>query len=361
MPAPGFAIAGRPIGPDHPPYVIAELSANHLGRYDRAIAIIDAAADAGADAVKLQTYRAETMTLPGDGPGFRIEGGLWDGRTLHDLYLEAATPWEWHAPLFAHARARGLHVFSSPFDTEAVALLERLDAPALKIASFELVDLALVAAAAQTGRPLIMSTGMAALDDAAEALACARAHGARAVALLHCVSGYPTPPDQANLGMLATLRARFGVTVGLSDHSPGHLVAALAVGLGASIVEKHLTLARADGGPDGAFSMEPAEFAELVRGCRTAWAATRPQAGRSAAEAPSMVFRRSLYAVEDIPAGAPLTVANVRAIRPGLGLQPRHLPALLASRASRFIPRGTPLAWEHVVGAEAPEPVEVPA
>jgi len=348
-------IAGRRIGDAHPPWVIAELSANHLGSFERACAIVDAAADAGCDAVKLQTYTADSITLDHDGPGFRIEGGLWDGRSLHELYAEAATPWAWHAALFARARARGLAAFSSPFDAAAVDLLASLDAPAYKIASFELVDHDLVARCAATGRPLVLSTGMSAPEEVDEALAAARAAGAREIVLLHCVSGYPTPVEEANLAAIPALARRHGVVVGLSDHSPGWLVPALAVALGARVIEKHLTLARADGGPDAAFSLEPAEFAELCRQVRTAWEAARDRGpARSPSERGNRVFRRSLYAVADIAAGEPLTRANVRSIRPGFGLPPRELPAVLGRRARVAIRRGTPLAWALVdAGTEA--------
>lgn len=339
-------VIGRPIGADHSPFVIAELSANHLGRLDRAHAIIDAAADAGCDAVKLQTFTPSAMTLASPRADFHIADGPWQGRSLWDLYDEAHTPWDWHAELFAHGAARGMVVFSTPFDEEAVERLDRLGAPAFKIASFELVDLELIAAAARTRKPMILSTGMASDAEIVEAVDTARRHGAAGIALLHCVSGYPTPIEQTNLRRLDAI-ARFDTVVGISDHSPGAIVPIAAVARGAALIEKHLTLARADGGPDAGFSLEPAEMAEVVRGAKLAWSALGDgSARRPAAEAGSRKFRRSLYAIDDIAAGAPLTRGNVRAIRPGFGLAPRELPVVLGKRARVSIARGTALAWE---------------
>lgn len=346
---------GRDVGDGLPPLIIAELSANHLRDYDRAVAIIDAAADAGCDAIKLQTYTPAGMTLQLDAGDFHIDQGPWQGRSLWDLYDEAHTPWEWHKPLFAHARARGLIAFSTPFDEAAIDLLVALDAPAYKIASFELVDLELIERCAATGRPLIMSTGMASEREVAEAVATADAAGAVGIALLHCISGYPTPPEQTNLRRLDALRELAAqhvscpLVMGISDHSPGAVVPIAAVARGACVVEKHLTLRRSDGGPDAAFSLEPAEMAEVVRGCRAAWAALGDGApARAAAESGSAAFRRSLYAVEDIGPGEPFTRANVRSIRPGHGLPPRELRGLIGRRARGAIRRGTPLAWELV-------------
>lgn len=343
---PAITIAGRDIGAEHPPFVIAELSANHLGSLERALAIVDAAADAGCDALKLQTFTPESMTLDAARADFHIADGPWQGRSLWDLYGEAMTPWAWHAPLFAHGAARGLVVFSTPFDEHAVEQLDRLGAPAFKIASFELVDLELIACAAATGKPLIMSTGMASDAEIEEAIDTAHRHGAGGVALLHCVSGYPTPIEQTNLRRLDAV-ARHGAVVGISDHSPGAIVPIAAVARGASLIEKHLTLRRADGGPDAGFSLEPAEMAEVVRGARQAFAALGDgSATRPAAEAGSRKFRRSLYAVADIAAGQELTRANVRAIRPGYGLAPREMPRVIGKHARAAIARGTPLAWE---------------
>lgn len=344
-----FAIAGREIGPGHPPYVIAELSGNHNGDIDRAFALIDAAATAGADAVKLQSYTPDTITIDHDGPGFVIAGGPWHGRKLYDLYGEAQTPWDWHPALFARARAAGLHCFSSPFDPTAVAMLEKLDAPAYKIASFEIVDLPLIRRVARTGRPMIISTGMANLDEIGEAVSAARDAGAVGVALLHCVSGYPTPANEANLARIALLRSRHDCVIGLSDHTLSHEVAIAAVALGATIVEKHVTLARADGGPDSGFSLEPQELAALCRGVRTAFEAQgRSDYGRAASEQGNVMFRRSLYAVADIRAGDVLDETNVRSIRPGHGLPPKHLPEVLGRRAKRDLARGTPLSWDAI-------------
>jgi pseudaminic acid synthase len=337
---------GRPVGAGQPPFVIAELSANHLGSLPRALAIIDAAADAGCDAVKLQTFTPAAMTLESSTGDFHIADGPWQGRSLWDLYDEAHTPWDWHPQLFARGAERGMVVFSSPFDEHAVEQLDRLGAPAFKIASFELIDLDLIACAARTGKPLIMSTGMASDAEIAEAIETARASGAGGIALLHCVSGYPTPIEQTNLRRLDEI-ARHGVVVGISDHSPGAIVPIAAVARGASIVEKHLTLARADGGPDAGFSLEPAEMAEVVRGARLAWSALGDgSAKRPEVEAGSRKFRRSLYATSDIAPGEQLTRGNVRSIRPGFGLPPRELPAVLGKHARIAIARGTPLAWE---------------
>ena len=344
-----FAIAGRPIGPDQPPYVIAEMSGNHNGDIGRALALIEAAAEAGADAVKLQTYTADTITIDHDGPGFVIEGGLWHGRRLYELYQEAHTPWDWHPRLFEHAAKVGITAFSSPFDPTAVAFLDSLGAPAFKVASFELVDTPLIGCMARTGKPLIMSTGLATPDDIADAVAAARAGGAEDLVLLHCTSGYPTPASQMHLRTLGDLAARHGTLVGLSDHSLGTAVSVAAVALGACVIEKHFTLARADGGPDSAFSLEPDELARLVKDCRDAWAALGGVRYEEVeAERSSREHRRSLYVVADVHAGAALTEANVRSIRPGHGLAPKHLPEILGRRAARDLKRGEPLAWNMV-------------
>lgn len=342
-----FNFAGRRVGAGERPYVIAELSANHNGSLERAMAIMEAAAVAGVDAVKLQTYTADTMTIDIDAPGFRIDGGLWNGRTLYDLYKEAHMPWEWHAPLFAMGRKLGITVFSTPFDESAVDFLETLDAPAYKIASFELLDLPLIRCVARTGKPMIMSTGMASLDEIGEAIATARTADARDIALLHCVSEYPTPASEANLQMIKLLSDKFNVVIGLSDHTLDIGVAVAAVVSGAALIEKHFTLSRADGGPDAAFSAEPEEMAALVRNVAFAADACRKVGfQRSTSEEGNRAFRRSLYIVADTPAGAILTPQNIRAIRPGFGLLPKFYDAVIGKRLTRAAKRGTPLSWD---------------
>ena len=342
-----ITIAGRRIGSDQPPYVIAEMSGNHNGDLDRALRLIEEAKRAGADAVKLQTYTADTMTIDCDGPEFSIRGGLWDGRTLYDLYQEAMTPWDWQPTLFAKGRELGITVFSTPFDESAVDFLEGLDAPAYKIASFEIVDIPLIEKAAATGKPLIISTGMANETEIAAAVDTAAHAGCTEIALLHCVSGYPTPADEANLATLVDMEKHFGAaTVGLSDHTLGTAVPVAAIALGATIIEKHFTLQRADGGPDAALSLEADELMQLCRDCRTAWEAIGTiNYRRTASEEPNAQFRRSLYAVRDIDAGEALTSDNVRSIRPGFGLPPRHLPEILGRRAKKPIRRGAALDW----------------
>lgn len=344
-----FKIDGRAIGPDHSPYIIAELSGNHNGNLDRALALVDAAAQTGADAVKLQTYTADTITLDVDRPEFRVSGGLWDGRHLHQLYQEASTPWEWHEALFARAREHGLHVFSSPFDHTAVEFLETLDAPAHKIASFELVDTPLITKAASTGKPLIMSTGVANYGEIEDACRAAREGGADGFALLHCISAYPAAPDTMRLQTIPALAAAFGVPIGLSDHTLGSAVAVAAVALGACIIEKHITLSRCDGGPDADFSLEPAEFKQLVTDCRIAHAAMgEPQYDRKGVGGTNAQFRRSLYVVADVSKGDVLTVDNIRSVRPGNGLAPKYLNNVLGLKASRDLTRGEPLSWSMV-------------
>lgn len=342
-------IAGREIGAGCAPYVVAELSGNHQGSLDRALALLAEAAACGADAVKLQTFTADTITIPHDGPGFVLTEGLWAGRTLHDLYAEAHTPYEWHAPLFARGRELGVAVFSSPFDETAVDLLESLEAPAYKIASFEAIDLPLIARAARTRKPLIISTGMASVTEIAEAAAVARAHGAGGLILLHCVSSYPARYEDANLAAIPHLAAAFDCVAGLSDHTPGTAASVAAVALGAGFIEKHFCMSRAEGGVDAAFSLEPAELRALVQDCRNAAAAIgRPGFVRSEAERGNAQFRRSLYAVAPIAAGELFTPANVRSIRPGFGLPPKHINAVIGQRAARDIAYGEPLAWEMV-------------
>ena len=344
-----FHIADRAIGPDHSPYIIAELSGNHNGDLGRALALVDAAATTGADAVKLQTYTADTITIASDRPEFRISGGLWDGRTLHDLYQEASTPWDWHEALFARARSHGLHVFSSPFDPSAVEFLETLDPPAYKIASFELVDTPLIRKVASTGKPLIMSTGIANYAEIEDALRAAREGGAECVSLLHCVSAYPARPEDMRLRTIEALATAFGVQVGLSDHTLGSAVAVASIARGATIIEKHMTLARADGGPDADFSLEPHEFKQLVDDCRMAHGALgAPVYDRKGVGGANAQFRRSLYVVADVAAGEVLTEAHVRSIRPGLGLAPKHLPDVLGRPAARALGKGEPFDWSMI-------------
>lgn len=344
-----ISIAGRKIGPDQPPYVIAEMSGNHNGDINRAFALLEAAKAAGADAVKLQTYTADTMTIDHDGPGFIVKGGLWDEQQLYDLYKVAGTPWEWHEELFNKAAALDLTIFSTPFDPTAVDFLESLNAPAYKIASFELVDLPLIAKVASTGKPMIMSTGMATQEEIAEAVSAARAAGNEHIILLHCVSSYPTPPEQANIRTITDLAERYGTLAGLSDHTMGVTVPTVAVALGAVVIEKHFTLRRADGGVDSAFSLEAEELAEMCRNVRVAWQSLgQVHYGPTPAEVSNLTYRRSIYAVQDIPAGTPLTEENVRSIRPAFGLPPKHLSAVIGRKAKQSIPFGTPLSWDLV-------------
>jgi N-acetylneuraminate synthase len=344
---PEIEIAGRRIGAAHPPFVICELSGNHNGSLERALAMIDAAAATGCDAVKIQSYTADTITLDVDRPEFRIEGGLWDGRTLHDLYQEAQTPFAWHGALFERARQRGVILFSSPFDETAVDLLAGLGAPAYKIASFEAVDLPLIRYAARQGKPLIISTGMANLAEIEAARTAALEAGAAGVVLLHCVSSYPADLADANVRTVADMATRFESPIGLSDHTHGAAASIAAIAMGACVIEKHFTLARADGGPDAAFSLEPAEFTGLVRDCRDAWTALgRAHYDLLGSERANRQFRRSLYVTADVRAGQPLTRANVRSVRPGNGLPPAHLDEVLGRPAARDLARGEPLAWD---------------
>jgi pseudaminic acid synthase len=344
---PVVKIAGRQIGRDCEPYVICELSGNHNGSLERALTLLEAAAATDADAVKIQSYTPDTITIDHDGPGFRIEGGLWDGRTLYDLYGEAQTPFEWHEPLFRRARELGVTLFSTPYDESAVDLLEELGAPAYKIASFEAIDLPLIARVASKRKPMIVSTGMANLDEIGEAVRTARGNGCNEIVLLHCVSSYPAPDEQSNVRTVPDLAERFGVVSGLSDHTFGSAVAVASVALGGCVVEKHFTLRRADGGPDAAFSLEPEEFSTLVEDCKRAWRALgRATYDLQGCERGSIAFRRSIYVVRDIAAGEELTGENVRSIRPGYGLPPKHLPDVLGRRAARDLKRGDPLDWD---------------
>ncbi|MEZ8109535.1 pseudaminic acid synthase [Vibrio splendidus] len=341
-------IANREIGKGHKPYIIAEMSGNHNGDITRAIELIKAAKDAGADAVKLQTYTADTITINHDSEEFMIRGGLWDGAKLYDLYEQAHTPWDWHKTLFDEAEKLGITIFSSPFDHTAVDFLESLNAPAYKIASFELIDLPLIRKVAATGKPMIMSTGNANLAEIEEAAAAAKAAGATDIVLLHCTSGYPTPASQANISTMAVMRDAFGVEVGLSDHTMDIGVSVAAVALGACVIEKHFTLARADGGPDSAFSLEKEELKSLVTNCNMAFESIgKPNFISTEVELQTKVHRRSLYVVKDIKKGEVFTEEHVRSIRPGNGILPKYLDDVLGSHAKEDISFGTPLSFEH--------------
>lgn len=350
MSAPSIEIAGRKIGAGQPTYVIAEMSANHLNDLDRAHAIVRAAAEAGADCLKLQTYTPDGITLNSTEPPFVIGPGTpWTGRGLWELYDEAHMTWDWQGELAQAAKDLGMHCFSSPFDDSAVDFLETLDVPAYKIASFELVDTGLIAKAASTGKPLIMSTGMATNDEIETAILAARAAGATEIALTKCTSSYPAPPEHLNLRAIGGLAERFEVPVGLSDHTPGHDAVVSAVTLGACIIEKHLTLARADGGADAMFSMEPDEFRAMVDAVRTTEVALgSTEVGITDAEQASRAFRRSLFIVADVDEGEAFHADNLRSIRPADGLPPKHLNEILGRRAKRKLRRGTPLTWDDI-------------
>ncbi|NJJ58725.1 pseudaminic acid synthase [Pseudomonas grimontii] len=344
MQNPSISIAGRKIGADEPPYVIAELSANHNGKFETALKIIEEAKKAGADAVKLQTYTADTITLNCGSKDFKISGGLWDGRTLYELYQEAHMPWEWHAPLFEYARKLGITIFSSPFDTTAVDLLEGLNTPAYKIASFEAIDLPLIKYVASTGKPMIISTGMADAEEIAEAIEAAREGGCKELAILHCVSGYPAPAHDYNLRTIPDMMQRHGLVTGLSDHTLDNTTAITSVALGASIIEKHFTLDRSGGGPDDSFSLEPAELVALCRDSKTAWAALgKVDYGRKSSEQGNVQFRRSLYFVSAINKGDVIQAGMIRSVRPGFGLAPKHIDSVIGKRASFDIKANTPV------------------
>lgn len=346
---PNIDIAGRRIGTDCSPYVIAELSANHNGRLETALRIIEEAKKAGADAVKLQTYKPDTITLPSDSEDFKIHGGLWDGRTLYDLYEEAHMPWEWHKPLFEHSRLLDITIFSSPFDTTAIDLLEDLNAPAYKIASFEAIDLPLIKYAASTGKPMIISTGMADAEEIQEAVDAARSGGCKELALLHCVSGYPAPAEDYNLHTITDMMTRFGLVTGLSDHTLDNTTAIASVALGASIIEKHFTLDRQGGGPDDSFSLEPQDLRNLCLGAKTAWQALgKVDYGRKSSEQANVKFRRSLYFVKDLNPGDVITANDIRSVRPGYGLAPKHLDAVIGKKVTRLIRAATPVDWDAI-------------
>ena len=344
---PFISIAGRRIAADMPPYVIAELSANHNGKLDTAMKIIEGAKKAGADAVKLQTYTADTITLNSDAEQFQIHGGLWDGKTLYQLYQEAHMPWEWHKPLFEHARTLGITIFSSPFDNTAVDLLEDLNAPAYKIASFEAVDLPLIKYVAGTGKPMIISTGMANAEEIQEAIDAARGGGCRELAILHCVSGYPAPADDYNLRTIPDMIQRFGLVTGLSDHTLDNTTAIASVALGVSIIEKHFTLDRNGGGPDDSFSLEPAEMAALCQGAKTAWQAMGGvDYGRKSSEQGNVQFRRSLYFSKPLKAGERIPADAVRSVRPGFGLAPKHFNEVVGAILNSDVDSGIAVTWD---------------
>ncbi|PAU54948.1 pseudaminic acid synthase [Pseudomonas sp. PIC25] len=346
---PSISIAGRRIAIDEPPYVIAELSANHNGKLETAMSIIREAKAAGADAVKLQTYRPDTITLDCNSEDFQIHGGLWDGRTLYELYEEAHMPWEWHKPLFDYARELGITIFSSPFDSTAVDLLEDLNAPAYKIASFEAVDLPLIKYVASTGKPMIISTGMADAEEIQEAIEAAREGGCKELAILHCVSGYPAPAEDYNLRTIPDMIQRFGLVTGLSDHTLDNTTAITSVALGASIIEKHFTLDRSGGGPDDSFSLEPKELEALCRDSKTAWAALgRVDYGRKSSEQGNVQFRRSLYFVKNLKAGDVITADAVRSVRPGFGLAPKDLNEILGRQLISDVSTNSPVAWKFI-------------
>ena len=345
-----FRFGDFEIGEGVPPFVVAELSGNHNGNFSRAIELADAAIDAGAHAIKLQTYTPDTMTIRSDSPPFMIDKGPWSGRNLYDLYETAHTPWDWHAPLFEHVTGRGCCCFSTPFDLTSLELLEELECPLYKIASFEIVDLALIRAVAATGKPMVMSTGMSSDEEISEAVAAAAGAGCTSMVLLHCVSGYPTPIDQVRARSMLKISDAFDVPVGISDHTLGTLVPVVCVSMGACFVEKHVTLRRSDGGPDAGFSLEPAEFAEMLEAVGEAWKILGKEGdtARPPCEDETRSFRRSLFFVESVRAGEIITSESVRSIRPGDGIPPKFLDEVVGKRASRDITKGTPVGWDLV-------------
>ena len=326
------------------PFIIAELSANHNGSIERAFESIKMAKEAGADAIKIQTYTADTITIPCDNDEFKIKGGLWDGWNLYDLYKEAHTPYEWHKPLFDYAQEIGITIFSSPFDRTAVDLLEELNTPFYKVASFEIIDLPLIKYIAQTKKPMIISTGMANLKEITEAVKVAKENGCHDLVLLHCISSYPAPVEQSNLLTIPDLAKRFNTSVGLSDHTIGTLVATTSVALGAAVIEKHFTLSRKDKGPDSEFSIEPKELKQLCIDSKIAWEALG-EAGYELKKAEEKTYRRSLYVVKDIKKGEKFTSENMRSIRPGYGLAPKYYETLLGAKVVKAVKKGTPTDW----------------
>lgn len=342
-----ITIEGRKIGMGYSPYVIAEMSANHNGDIKNAYKIIDMVKNAGADAVKMQTYTPDTLTIDCDLPDFQLVDGLWAGRSLYQLYQEAYTPWDWHKPLFEYAKKLGITIFSSPFDNTAVDLLEDLNAPAYKIASFEAVDLPLIKYVAQTGKPMIISTGMADAEEIQEAIAAARDGGCKELAILHCVSGYPAPAEDYNLKTMVDMQQRFGLVTGLSDHTLDNITAITSVALGAAIIEKHVTLDRKGGGPDDSFSLEPIELKSLCDGAKIAWKCLgKVDYGRKSSEEGNVKFRRSLYFVKDMEPGEVITKEHIRSIRPGYGLSPKYYQDILGEIVIQPIEKGVPVAWK---------------
>ena len=339
----------RNIGIQYPPYVIAELSANHNGRLDTALKIIEEAKRCGADAIKLQTYSADTITLNSQNEEFMIRGGLWDGQSLYELYQKAQMPWEWHKPLFDHARALDITIFSSPFDRTAVDLLEDLNAPAYKIASFEAVDLPLIKYVAATGKPMIISTGMADKEEIGEAIQAAYDGGCKELVVLHCVSGYPAPAEDYNLLTMVDMAKLFNVPVGLSDHTLDNTTAIAAITLGACVIEKHFTLDRSGGGPDDSFSLEPKELQQLCQSAKTAWQALgQVDYGRKSSEQGNAKFRRSLYFVKDMKAGEVIDETCIRSVRPGFGLAPKFYEELLGKTIKNDVMKNIAVNWENI-------------
>ena len=337
----------RKIGINHPPYIIAEMSANHNGSLENAFKIIEEAKKAGADAVKLQTYRADTITLDSKDEAFMIRGGLWDGQSLYDLYLDAQMPWEWHKPLFDHARKVGITIFSSPFDFTAVDLLEELGAPAYKIASFEAVDIPLIKYVAKTGKPMIISTGMANAEEIQEAIDAAKEGGCKELVVLRCVSGYPAPAEDYNLRTIIDMQEKFGVLTGLSDHTLDNTTAVVSVALGACVIEKHFTLDRKGGGPDDSFSLEPEGLVELCESTKIAWTALGTvNYGLKSSEQGNIKFRRSLYFTKNMKAGDIITPDNVRSVRPGYGLAPKYYDEILGKEVIQNVNANTPVTLD---------------
>lgn len=344
-----IVISGREISENHIPYVIAEISANHNGSIERAKQSIEMAAKAGADAIKIQTYNADTMTIDCDSDHFIVKGGLWNGYKLFDLYKEAHTPYEWHQELFIFARKLGVTLFSTPFDETAVDLLESLNAPAYKIASFELTDLPLISYVAKLKKPMLLSTGMASQEEIAEALECAKSSGCNSLLLFHCISSYPAPIEEANLRSIQKLKKEFGITVGLSDHTIGNIAATTSVALGASAIEKHFTISRSDKSPDSEFSIEPDELKNLVRDVKEAWLSLgKNELIRPKSECNSRVFRRSLYFVNDLKSGSVIKPEDVRRIRPGFGISPKFYNDVIGKVTVTDIKRGQPVDWDMI-------------